>query len=83
MGTTFVLVHNDDGCLPGAGDIPRQVVNSNMGHIDEERATPVQASLNIGDDSFAGTSLARGNPAIKGTFSFLSSTLKATPFRKR
>lgn len=38
MGTTFVLVHNDDGCLPGAGDIPRKVVNSNMGHIDEERA---------------------------------------------
>jgi hypothetical protein len=33
-----VLVHNEDGCLPGAGDVPRKVVNSNMGHIDEERA---------------------------------------------
>jgi Pretoxin HINT domain len=31
VGTTFVLVHNDDGCLLGAGDIPRKVVNSNMG----------------------------------------------------
>ena len=33
-----VLVHNEDGCLPGVGDVPRKVVNSNMGHIDEERA---------------------------------------------
>ncbi len=33
-----VLVHNDGGCLPGVGDYPRKVVNSNMGHIDEERA---------------------------------------------
>ena len=38
VGITFVLVHNEDGCLPGPGDIPRKVVNSNMGHIDEERA---------------------------------------------
>jgi hypothetical protein len=37
VSTTFVLAHND-GCLPGVGDFPRKVVNSNMGHIDEERA---------------------------------------------
>jgi hypothetical protein len=39
-GDTPVLVHNEgeEPCLPGVGDIPRKVVNSNMGHIDAERA---------------------------------------------
>ncbi|MEU4155633.1 RHS repeat-associated core domain-containing protein [Actinoplanes sp. NPDC026670] len=38
-GDTPVLVHNTGKpCLPGVGDIPRKVVNSNMGHIDAERA---------------------------------------------
>jgi len=35
-GNTPVLVHNT--CPLGAGDVPRKVVNSNMGHIDLERA---------------------------------------------
>jgi hypothetical protein len=38
-GKTSVLVHNadnnDNNChIPGVGDFPAKVVNSNMGHID-------------------------------------------------
>jgi RHS repeat-associated protein len=58
---TTVLVHNIDDEQCGLFD---------GGPYRAAGATPVQASLNIGDDSFAGTSLARGNPPIKGTFSF-------------
>ena len=37
-GQTSVLVHNTQPCLPGVGDVPRKVVNTNMGHVDAERA---------------------------------------------
>lgn len=39
-GSAAVLVHNDENkeCLPGPGDKPKKVVNSNMGHIDQARA---------------------------------------------
>jgi len=39
-GETPVLVHNTGGipCIPGVGDTPRKVVNSNTGHIDADRA---------------------------------------------
>ncbi|MFB6722389.1 polymorphic toxin-type HINT domain-containing protein [Kribbella sp. NPDC056345] len=39
-GKTSVLVHNQDGpCgVPGVGDTPSKVVNSNMGHVDLTRA---------------------------------------------
>jgi hypothetical protein len=60
-GATTVLVHNiDEEQCPLFDDGPYRSAS----------AAPVRATLNIGNDSFAGTSLARGNPAIKGTFSF-------------
>ncbi|GAA3207085.1 LamG-like jellyroll fold domain-containing protein [Actinocorallia longicatena] len=39
-GSTPVLVHNQDlPCgVPGVGDLPSKVVNSNMGHVDLTRA---------------------------------------------
>jgi len=55
-GATAVLVHNIDEQCTLFDDGPYRA--------------PVRATLKIGDDSFSGTSLARGNPPIKGTFSF-------------
>ncbi len=38
-GSASILVHNEDlPCLPGVGDFPRKVVNTNLSHIDQPRA---------------------------------------------
>jgi tRNA(Arg) A34 adenosine deaminase TadA len=60
-GATAVLVHNIDD---------EQCALFDDGPYRAASTTPVRATLKIGDDSFSGTSLARGNPPIKGTFSF-------------
>jgi RHS repeat-associated protein len=38
LGITPVLVHNSDPCLPGVGDVPTKVANSNMPHAAERAA---------------------------------------------
>jgi hypothetical protein len=49
----------------GAGE-----VFARLNAIRAETGVNVAARLELGDQSFVGTSLARGNPPIKGTFSF-------------
>ncbi len=65
-GATTVLVHNsDDEQCSLFDDSPYRAPSATPASTE-----PVRSTLNIGDDSYSGTSLARGNPPIKGTFSF-------------